>query len=551
MKPSGTSALRVSVAVCVACSLVGNTALAQVFGEIDTLAGFQVLPWFIDVDQDSLDDALIVSGEQVLVRINHADSLFQAAQGDTIFSAATVLADVPFGGRVLMIDRIDPLDGIDMLVHIVEDSLLLLYSGLGQPNLPETLDTHFGVDTITDFGYAHRGRPALKVGRFDADAMPDIFMNKFGGFGKWYRNRGDGSYEQETVATNYGQPYDREGDGDMDLFQGDNIGNALSVSVTYSTVTDTVLGLPPVPLTFSSLTGYTGQMEVADIDGNGAEDLVIAGAIILRMPGPTNELLCCQDSVDGFRFRKALDLDCDPDLEVLDANSQAGYIGFTVQEYTGTGVLRIALADTSMSVADITTADVNADGRTDLIYQDPTDSVVRIRWNVAEPPDVQLVLDTHLLALDTVVFLSGGIPPGGIYTGTGIWGDSLHTDIAGEGLLTITYVFQVPFTGCMGSATDTVDITIGMSEADEAGRLIVFPNPAGREAMITSPVRMIGTLIVRDQRGRDCIRLPHAALGQDRPLSVSVGHLNAGLYQVSLVPEDAGPALSARIMVVH
>ena len=69
--------------------------------------------------------------------------------------------------------------------------------------------------------------------------------------------------------------------------------------------------------------------------------------------------------------------------------------------------------------------------------------------------------------------------------------------------------------------------------------------------MIASPVRMIGTLIVRDQRGRDCIRLPHAALGQDRPLSVSVGHLNAGLYQVSLVPEDAGPALSARIMVVH
>lgn len=536
-----TMLLRMWLAVSVASCATGNSALAQVFGRIDTLSGFQVLPWFIDLDLDGLDDALIVSGEEVLVRIN---------QGDTIFTAPTFLATVPTGGRVLLIHRIDPLDGIDMLVQIAQDSLLLLLSDLGQPNLPETLDTQFTVDDSTDFGYARRGRPALKVGRFDADGLPDIFMNTYGGAGTWYRNSGNGTYVRNVVAANYGQPYDREGDGDMDLFQGEGVGNALSVSVTYSTVTDTVLGLPPVPLSFSSLTGYTGQMEVADVDGNGMEDLVIAGAIILRMPGPTNELLCCQDSVDGFRFRKALDLDCDPDLEVLDANSQAGYIGFTVQKYTGTGVLHIAFVDTSMSVADITTADIDADGRVDLIYQDPTDSVVRIRWNMADPPGVSLDLVFDAFATDTVILLTGGSPAGGLYQGAGIFGDSLYTALAGTGPLTITYAYQAPFTGCMGSATDVVDITIGMSEPAGAQGLEVFPNPASREVMIISSVPVIGTLVVRDQRGRECITLPHVLAGQDRPLSVDVGHLNAALYQVSLVPEDRGPALSARILVV-
>ncbi len=217
MKPRAF-ALRVSVAVSMLCSTWVSTALAQVFGPIDTLSGFQVLPWFIDVDQDSLDDALIVSGGYVFVRINHADSVFQAPEGDTIFTAAVLLGSVPTGGRVLMIDRIDPLDGVDMLVHIAEDSLLLLYSDLGQPNLPDTLDMHFGVDDTSDFGYAHRGRPALKMGRFDADALPDIYLNRYGGFGTWYWNRGDGTYKKDTVTTNYGQPYDREGDGDLDLF---------------------------------------------------------------------------------------------------------------------------------------------------------------------------------------------------------------------------------------------------------------------------------------------------------------------------------------------
>jgi hypothetical protein len=529
-----------AIVLTIACSPLGNGASAQVFGRIDTLAGFRVLPWFIDQDMDGKVDALIINDDQVLLRTN---------TGDTVFTDPSVFAAIPTGGRVLLIDRIDPLDGIDMIVHTEEDSTLMLISDIGQQNTVRILDTTFSADYTSVFGFANRGRPAVKVGRFDADALPDIFMSTFGGTGKWYRNMGDGGYALGTVATNYGFPWDHEGDGDLDLFQGPVVGNALSVSVTYSSVTDTVLGSPTVPLGFSSLTGYTGQMEVADIDGNGEDDLVIAGAIILRMPGPTNELLCCAEEVDGFRFRQALDLDCDPDLEVLDANSQAGYVVFSIQDFTGTGVIVHPFADSTMSTADITVADIDADGRTDLVYQEPGDTVVHIRWNRAHAPSVALDLQNDVFELGAVVALNEGVPPGGLYLGPGIFGDSLYTALAGEGPLTITYVYQDPFTGCTDSASAVVDIVIGMNE-QVAGRLTAAPNPAGLEVRITSPMAVSGELIVRDPSGKTCITLPHVRLGMDRSLSIPVGHLAPGLYHVSLVPE-AGPAISAGIMIAR
>lgn len=74
-----------------------------------------------------------------------------------------------------------------------------------------------------------------------------------------------------------------------------------------------------------------------------------------------------------------------------------------------------------------------------------------------DAPVVTLTLGTNFACPnDTMVELTGGLPPGGTYLGLGVTGTNFDATVAGVGIHTITYLYD--FGGCSGSATD--DMTV-------------------------------------------------------------------------------------------
>ncbi len=87
-----------------------------------------------------------------------------------------------------------------------------------------------------------------------------------------------------------------------------------------------------------------------------------------------------------------------------------------------------------------------------------------------------------------VVFLTGGSPSGGTYSGPGVNGNLFFPDSAGPGTHVITYTYA-DTNGC-GSGTATHNITVsvsGISEINSIDALRVYPVPANAEVIVELP----------------------------------------------------------------
>lgn len=85
-------------------------------------------------------------------------------------------------------------------------------------------------------------------------------------------------------------------------------------------------------------------------------------------------------------------------------------------------------------------------------------------------------VDTVCVGID--VILKGGLPAGGVYSGTGVTGNVFKTSVAGKGVHVITYTVT-DFKGCEGSAKANifVDICTGVNVEAAKNSLVVYPNP--------------------------------------------------------------------------
>jgi Zn-dependent metalloprotease len=80
------------------------------------------------------------------------------------------------------------------------------------------------------------------------------------------------------------------------------------------------------------------------------------------------------------------------------------------------------------------------------------------------------------------VVLTGGVPSGGIYSGTGVTGGSFTPSVAGLGNFTITYSFDDP-NGCNGQATQNIYVysdaaPAGINSTSIVSSFLLFPNPS-------------------------------------------------------------------------
>ncbi len=97
---------------------------------------------------------------------------------------------------------------------------------------------------------------------------------------------------------------------------------------------------------------------------------------------------------------------------------------------------------------------------------------------VNELPEVTLVSFSSVHANDASFTLTGGMPAGGTYSGTGVSGGAFDPVVAGEGTHTITYTYS-DGNGCENFAQQSifVDAAIGIKDIVGNTKFNIYPNP--------------------------------------------------------------------------
>ncbi|MCX6182776.1 MAG: gliding motility-associated C-terminal domain-containing protein, partial [Bacteroidetes bacterium] len=136
--------------------------------------------------------------------------------------------------------------------------------------------------------------------------------------------------------------------------------------------------------------------------------------------------------------------------DVIEVNK----LGGTFTTFSGKGI-----TDPAQGIYDPSLADIG----TDTIYYTTPGScgaTAKIAITVHAPPVVTFTLADDEVCKDLAAFaLSGGLPTGGTYSGTGVTlGTTFTASVAGNGANTITYSYTDPLTTCSNSATDQLTV---------------------------------------------------------------------------------------------
>jgi hypothetical protein len=101
-------------------------------------------------------------------------------------------------------------------------------------------------------------------------------------------------------------------------------------------------------------------------------------------------------------------------------------------------------------------------------------------------PLISLNLSPDLLCVNSSsTALSGGLPAGGIFSGTGINTSEFDPSLAGLGTHAITYTYS-DANSCSSNATDNivVDACLGLNESSNTNEIELFPSPTSGEFTI-------------------------------------------------------------------
>lgn len=148
----------------------------------------------------------------------------------------------------------------------------------------------------------------------------------------------------------------------------------------------------------------------------------------------------------------------------------------------------------------------------------------------------------NLIATPTIVCVNGNTstlattPPGGVITGSNVSG-SVFTPGASSGTFTPIYTFVSPISGCTGttSATIVVSLCTALSSNSIGGSLNVYPNPAHNSITVELDNGAEKTIEIMDLTGR-VVLTQHFAT---RSLIVNISELANGIYHVKLSSNGA------------
>jgi hypothetical protein len=172
-----------------------------------------------------------------------------------------------------------------------------------------------------------------------------------------------------------------------------------------------------------------------------------------------------------------------------------------------------------------------------LISASGCDSIVTLNLNVNDLPAVSVSLNIETLCTNAgILNLSGGLPTGGDYSGSGVNNNVLDPSALPDGALIISYLFE-DANGCSNSALDTllIETCVGINEENAMNiRLNLYPNPAQKFVIIESDLLIDNstTLLIHDATGK-IIPLSIKALDASRH-EINTSTIAVGVYWVTV-----------------
>jgi hypothetical protein len=140
-------------------------------------------------------------------------------------------------------------------------------------------------------------------------------------------------------------------------------------------------------------------------------------------------------------------------------------------------------------------------------------------------PTATLAAFTDVCLQDPSFGLTGGLPAGGTYSGTGVSGGNFSPATAGAGLQTITYT--VTANGCSDAVSQSINVEdcAGIEEVADFG-LEIYPNPASSVVTIKTGKDVSFSMISEDGK----IVYPVSSLSMNTETQLEVSHLAKGIY---------------------
>lgn len=116
------------------------------------------------------------------------------------------------------------------------------------------------------------------------------------------------------------------------------------------------------------------------------------------------------------------------------------------------------------------------------------DSLIALTLRIDTLPEVSFNFSNGTIPLGSgAILLTGGTPPGGVYSGDGVNGDFFYPDSAGVGTHIISYTY-IDSIGCSDWATAALQVVITGIEEQQAERAVLFyPNPVRQTLQLLSP----------------------------------------------------------------
>ncbi|MDQ3111115.1 MAG: T9SS type A sorting domain-containing protein, partial [Bacteroidota bacterium] len=152
---------------------------------------------------------------------------------------------------------------------------------------------------------------------------------------------------------------------------------------------------------------------------------------------------------------------------------------------------------------------------------------------------LSLPMDTVCGSFPAIINLSGESPAGGIFSGTGVSGNTFDPFVAGMGNHYITYTFS-DINGCTASATDSifVESCMGIEPVAETHQWNLFPNPTNGLLNIASPENVNGNVVIQ-VLGTDGKLIISETKSDSKNMIIDLSAQPVGIYFIRITGNDA------------
>jgi hypothetical protein len=313
--------------------------------------------------------------------------------------------------------------------------------------------------TVNSADFNGDGLLDLMVGYFDNSSI-SIYRNESSSgtvsfSAKSDFNIGSGKIAREAKAGDF------DGDGKLDMAVVDAAGN--SVTVYRNTTPDA-----SSTISFSTIGTFTvgstpNSLDIDDINGDGKPDIVTVGGTTLAVLTNTSTgtgVITFATASTATAPASSLgvsisDLDLDGDKDIIVASNSSGGVSYYTNSTTpGSSTLSFSKDDVSISGAifDVDIADIDNDGKPDVLLSKPLENIVLIYKNTSSTS----------IAFGSNFTLTTDDRPNGVHAND-LDGDGLLDIVVTSGTLNKISVFKNGYDGTLSSSTfgDAEDFSVG------------------------------------------------------------------------------------------